>query len=72
MASGELLDAESELPVMSFDVGRGQWFQFKTAGTAQVIARGWCGLQHRQVQQRPLWLCGCKAIPMSRRPCAAG
>ena len=35
--AGELLDGSSELPVMSFDVGKGQWFQFKLAGTAQVL-----------------------------------
>ena len=34
--AGELLDGSSELPVMSFDVGKGQWFQFKLAGTMQV------------------------------------
>jgi hypothetical protein len=36
-AAGELLDEARQLPVMSFDVGRGQWFQFKLAGTAQVL-----------------------------------
>jgi hypothetical protein len=42
-AAGELLDEASQLPVMSFDVGRGQWFQFKLAGTAQVLLRlGFC------------------------------
>jgi hypothetical protein len=35
-ALGELLDGGSELPVMSFNVGSGQWFEFKLAGTAQV------------------------------------
>ena len=30
------MDGSSELPVMSFDVGKGQWFQFKLAGTMQV------------------------------------
>ena len=34
--TGELLDSTSELPVMSFNVGSGQWFEFKLAGTTQV------------------------------------
>ncbi len=33
---GELLDGVSELPVMSFDVGPGQWFEFTLAGSTQV------------------------------------
>ena len=33
---GELLDAASGLPVMSFDVGPGQWFQFTLAGASPV------------------------------------
>ena len=35
-APGELLDGASELPVMSFNVGSGQWFEFKLAGRGQV------------------------------------
>ena len=35
-AKDELLDAASGLPVMSFDVGPGQWFQFTLAGASQV------------------------------------
>ena len=51
--AGELLDGSSELPVMSFDVGKGQWFQLKLAGTMQVVVVA-IQLVHFQLLEPPL------------------